>query len=62
MKGDNDFEKVVGTIYTLRNETIIGLYRDKMKEELIKLKRIRPNTFFDPENPRLRIVSSLFFL
>lgn len=41
MKGDNDFKNVVGTVYTLRNATIVGLYRDKIKEELIKLKRIK---------------------
>lgn len=58
MKGTNDFEKVARTIYTLRNQKIVGLYRDKMKEELIKLKRIRPKTFFDPTNLRLRIVSA----
>ena len=48
MKGDNDFKNIVGTIYTLRNETVVGLYRDKMKEELVKLKRIKPNLLYDP--------------
>ena len=53
LSGGDDFKEVIGQIYTLRKQIVLGDLKSLLKAELIKLKTITQSKILDPSKPRI---------
>ena len=56
LQGGDDFDVVMGKVYSLRNSRVEGGTRELIRGKLEALKLIREGSLIDPDHPRLIVL------